>query len=220
MSRLATEPRAFIRPSPSGGFLGGVARKTMESILICEAAGFDVIFVETVGVGQSEIAVSDLVDCMVALLLPGGGDDLQGIKKGLLEHADIVAVNKADGDNISKANNTLADYRSALHCMPLRAGDWQPKALMLSGMTGAGLDDIWQLIIAHRDALLHSKGLEKLRARQRRKWMWAMVQDELTRKIERLKKENDVVNLVETDLHQSKITAAMGAEIIIKQLGF
>ena len=123
-------------------------------------------------------------------------------------------------ETISPRRITPWQITDQLHCMPLRAGDWQPKALTLSGMTGTGLDEIWQLIIAHRDALLHSKGLERLRARQRRKWMWAMVQDELTRKIERLKKENDVVNLVETDLHQSKITAAMGAEIIIKQLGF
>ena len=219
MSRLAVEKNAFIRPSPSRGLLGGVARKTRESLLICEAAGFDVIFVETVGVGQSEVAVSDLVDCMIALLLPGGGDDLQGIKKGLLEVADIVAVNKADGDNIPRAKSALSDYRTALHCMPARIESWQPKAQLVSGLTGDGIGELWAQVISHRQILLDTGGLDSLRASQRRKWMWSMVQEGVSRKLKNLRKENDSLLSIESELDRSQMTAAMAAKHILKQLG-
>ena len=142
MARLAGDPNAYIRPSPSSGTLGGVAAKTREAMLLCEAAGFDVILVETVGVGQSETAVADLTDCFVVLMLPGAGDELQGIKKGILELADIIAVNKAD-DAQARANAAAAEYRAALHILTPASAAWTPPVLTVSGLTGQGLDDLW-----------------------------------------------------------------------------
>ena len=142
MATLAAHDRAFVRPSPSGGTLGGVAARTRESMLLCEAAGFDVVIVETVGTGQSETAVSDMVDTFVLLALPGAGDELQGIKKGVLELADIVAVNKADGDNEGRARAAAAELKSALHILTPFSPDWSPEVLTVSGLEGAGLDEL------------------------------------------------------------------------------
>src|SRR5262249_16480033 len=144
MARLAVSDLAYVRPSPSSGTLGGVAAKTREAMLLCEAAGFDVILVETVGIGQSETAVSDMPDFFLALLLPGAGDELKGIKKGLVELADMIAINKADGDNLKRANIAAADYRSALHILSPRSEHWQPPVLTYSALTGAGIEELWQ----------------------------------------------------------------------------
>src|SRR6187455_3482352 len=140
MARLASDPNAFVRPSPSSGTLGGVAAKTRETMLVCEAAGYDVVLVETVGIGQSETAVSDMTDFFLALMLPGAGDELQGIKKGLVELADMIAVNKADGDNIKRANLAAAEYRGALHILSPRSEHWHPPVLTYSALTGTGMD--------------------------------------------------------------------------------
>src|SRR5919201_2378559 len=153
MPRLSSDADAFIRPSPSSGTLGGVAAKTRETMLVCEAAGYDVVMVETVGIGQSETAVADMTDFFLALMLPGAGDELQGIKKGLVELADMIAINKADGDNLKRANMAAAEYRSALHILKPRSEHWQPPVGTYSALTGAGLDRLWQKILDHRTAM-------------------------------------------------------------------
>jgi LAO/AO transport system kinase len=179
MARLSLEPAAFIRPSPSSLSPGGVARRTRETMLLCEAAGFDVILVETVGVGQGETAVADMVDFFLVLVLPGSGDELQGIKKGVFELAETLAVNKADGDGATRARLALSELRSALRYLPRRRASWQPRALAISGQTGAGLDELWAIIEEHRALLEGSGELATLRAEQQRTWMWALIRERL-----------------------------------------
>src|SRR5207302_10433843 len=142
MPRLAADPNAFVRPSPAAGTLGGVAAKTRETMLLAEAAGFDVVLVETVGIGQSETAVADMTGFFLVLMLPGAGDELQGIKKGVVEHADMVAVNKADGDNIKRATAAAAEYRAALHILRPRSPNWTPPVITYSALTGEGIADL------------------------------------------------------------------------------
>ena len=179
MARLALEPAAFIRPSPSGLSPGGVARRTRETMLLCEAAGFDVVLVETVGVGQGETAVADMVDFFLVLVLPGAGDELQGIKKGAFELADALAVNKADGDGAARARVALGDLRSALRYLPRRRASWQTRAVAISGQSGAGLDELWAVIDEHRRVLSASGELAQLRAEQQRTWMWSLIRERL-----------------------------------------
>jgi GTPase len=176
MERLAREANAFIRPSPSGGTLGGVARRTREAMLVCEAAGCDVVFVETVGVGQSEVAVAGMVDVFVLLLAPGGGDELQGVKRGIVELADLLVVNKADGDLEAAAKRTATDYASALH-IGRAGGDGQ--VLTCSALTGHGVDAVWGAIAARAATELASGVLAQRRAEQARAWMWSEVSDTL-----------------------------------------
>jgi LAO/AO transport system kinase len=179
MARLSVNPRAYIRPSPSGLTPGGVARRTRETMLLCEAAGFDVVLIETVGVGQGETTVAEMVDFFLVLMLPGSGDELQGIKKGILELADLIAVNKADGDGADRARLALGDLKAALRYLPHRRADWTTRALAVSGQTGAGLDELWAIVEEHRAALERSGGLQALRADQGRAWMWALITERL-----------------------------------------
>src|SRR5277367_1795079 len=179
MARLAADPDAFIRPSPSAGTLGGVAAKTRETMLLCEAAGFDVILVETVGTGQSETAVADMTDFFLALMLPGAGDELQGIKKGLVELADMIAVNKADGDNINRANLAAAEYRGALHILTPRSEHWHPPVLTYSALTGTGVGELWQRVLDHRAAMNASGEFAARRRQQQVKWMWSMLEQRM-----------------------------------------
>ncbi len=179
MQRLALDPRAFVRPSPSGLSPGGVARRTRETMLLCEAAGFDVLLVETVGVGQGETAVADMVDFFLVLALPGAGDELQGIKKGVFELADALVVNKADGDGERRAKLALSDLRSALRYLPRKRQSWQPRALAVSGLTGLGLGELWSSIEEHRALLSSTRELAELRAAQQRTWMWALIRERL-----------------------------------------
>jgi LAO/AO transport system kinase len=171
MTRLSMDPRAFIRPSPAGAELGGIARHTREAILVVEAAGFDVVLVETVGVGQSEIEVVDVVDTVLALALAGGGDELQGIKRGLLEVVDVLAVHKADGDNVAPAKLASREYASALHLVPPRHAVWAPRVLTCSATTGAGLDELEAALAAHWEVLISSGTLADERRRQRQRWL-------------------------------------------------
>jgi len=183
MARLAVDPKSFIRPSPSGGALGGVARMTRETMLLCEAAGFDVVIVETVGVGQSEVMVAGMVDVFVVLALPGAGDELQGIKKGVLELADLIAVNKADGDNRLRAEQAAAHYRQALSILePVTAG-WRPPVLLLSALERSGLDELWRSIEQHR-AALGAAGLEAKRGGQQVRWLWQLLESGLEARLE------------------------------------
>jgi LAO/AO transport system kinase len=178
MSTLSNDPNAFIRPSPTSGTLGGVARKTRESILLCEAAGFDVVLVETVGVGQSEAIVAGMVDFFLVLLIAGAGDELQGIKRGILEVADMIAINKADGDNRSRASRAQASYQSALRLM---RGDDVPPVVTCSALEKTGLDELWALVVESRRRLEASGELPRKRQAQQVKWMWDMVEDGLRR---------------------------------------
>ncbi len=179
MEQLSADSRAFIRPSPSGGTLGGVARKTRETMLVCEAAGFDVIIVETVGVGQSEITVSSMVDFFLVLMLAGAGDELQGIKKGVLELADAIAINKADGDNIEKAERAQKDYVTALHLLRPASPNWSPPVLTCSAREMTGIAEIWAVVLKHRDILAESCEMEKNRRSQSLAWMWSLVEEGL-----------------------------------------
>ena len=179
MHRLALDPRAFVRPSPSGLSPGGVARRTREAMLLCEAAGFDVVLVETVGVGQGETAVADMVDFFLVLVLPGSGDELQGIKKGVFELADALAVNKADGDGATRAKLALSELRSAQRYLPRKRASWAPRAVAVSGLTGAGLDELWTAVVEHRAMLEASGELAALRAGQQRTWMWTLIRERL-----------------------------------------
>jgi LAO/AO transport system kinase len=179
MTRLSVERNAFIRPSPSSGTLGGVAAKTRETILLCEAAGFDVILVETVGIGQSETAVADMTDFFLVLMLPGAGDELQGIKKGVLELADMIAVNKSEGEGRNRAVLAAGEYRAALHIMQPASVHWSPPVVLISGLANAGLDEMWTQVVEHRRRFDASGEGAKKRRDQQVKWMWTMLQERL-----------------------------------------
>ncbi len=180
MERLSAAEGAFIRPSPSGGTLGGVARMTRETMLLCEAADFDVIIVETVGVGQSEVAVAGMVDFFLVLMITGAGDALQGIKKGILELADAVAINKADGDNVELARKTRKELASAMHLMHPSSAVWTPPVLTCSSVTLEGLSDVWQTVQDHHRRLSDSGELAEKRKAQALQWMWAMIHEGLS----------------------------------------
>src|SRR5438132_183937 len=175
MARLSTADAAFIRPSPASGTLGGVAAKTREAMLLCEAAGFDAVLVETVGIGQSETVVSDMTDFFLVLMLPGAGDELQGIKKGVVELADVIAVNKADGDNLKRAQAAAGEYRAALHILTPRSPNWTPPVVTYSALTGDGVRDLWDQILVHRQRMTGTGELAKVRREQQVKWMWSML---------------------------------------------
>jgi LAO/AO transport system kinase len=179
MERLSRDPAAFIRSSPSGGTLGGVARRTREAAFLCEAASFDVVIVETVGVGQSETVVADMVDCFVLVVAPGGGDELQGIKRGIIELADVIAVNKADGDLLPAAKRAVADQRHAVHLLRPKHRGWTVPVIAMSALHGTGVDDVWtavEQLVAH---LRDGGDLERLRAAQSAAWMWTEVRERL-----------------------------------------
>ena len=179
MARLSVRAEAFIRPSPSSGSLGGVARRTREAMLVCEAAGYDVVIVETVGVGQSEVTVASMVDFFLVLMLPGAGDELQGIKKGIIEIADALAVNKCDGDNVGRANRAAAEYRAALRLFRHASPSWDPPVLTVSALEARGMDEVWHVIQAHRTALDASGELTHKRQQQQHAWFWSMLRDGL-----------------------------------------
>ena len=179
MERLSLQQQAFIRPSPSSGTLGGVARRTRETMIVCEAAGFDIIIVETVGVGQSETTVASMVDFFLVLMLAGAGDELQGIKKGVLELADAIAINKADGNNIEHARKAKIEYEKALNLLTPSSKIWSPPVLTCSAVTLDGIDEIWQTILDHRKKLESSGELADKRRKQALDWMWALVEDGL-----------------------------------------
>ena len=181
MERLAVHPNAFIRPSPSAGSLGGVARKTRETIVLCEAAGFNNIFVETVGVGQSETAVHSMVDFFLLLQLAGTGDELQGIKRGIMEMADGIVINKADGDNVQRAQLAQAQFRSALHLFPPTASGWQPEVLTYSGYFELGIAEVWDMIDRYFDFVKANGYFEQKRLEQSRYWMYETINEQLKR---------------------------------------
>jgi len=212
MEQLARNPDAFIRPTPSAGSLGGVARRTRETIIAVEAASFDVVLVETVGVGQSEYAVADLVDMFVLLVAPGGGDDLQGIKKGIVEMADLVVVTKCDGDLIPAANRAFQDYRSALHMLNPGSSGWIPKILKTSAHSAEGLDEVWSAITEFHKMMGETGALDAKRADQATSWMWDEVTSTL---LKRIKTASVQVRDLEAAVRNGDITPSEAAQRIL-----
>ncbi|MEM7352003.1 MAG: methylmalonyl Co-A mutase-associated GTPase MeaB [Acidobacteriota bacterium] len=211
MERLSTDPRAFIRPSPSGGSLGGVARKTRETLLLCEAAGYDVVFVETVGVGQSEAVVAEMVDTVALLLLPGAGDELQGIKRGILEVVDLVAVNKADGERLPAARQARQQYLAALKFVRPQTPAWRPPVLSVSAQEGSGLAELWSTVEEHRRTLEAAGELEARRRRQRLQWMWSLIEEELLGSFHRNPQVAKKLAAIEEQVVAGEITPTLAA---------
>ena len=179
MELLSRRPEAYIRPSPSGNTLGGVTRRSREALILCEAAGFDVVIVETVGVGQSETRVAEMTDMFVLLLLPGGGDELQGIKRGIVELADLILINKADGDLQALAGRSATDYRNALRLLHPRSANWKVEVQTCSARDNVGITEAWDVVLQHRKVLEASGEFNTRRAAQARDWMWSEVNDSL-----------------------------------------
>lgn len=219
MQELSRDKNAFIRPSPTSGTLGGVTRVTRETIVLCEAAGFDVILVETVGVGQSEIMVSQMVDFFLALMLPGAGDELQGIKKGILEIADMIAVNKADGEMKNAANRAVMEYQHALDILNPKSANWKPRSLSCSAYTGDGLVAIWETICDYKRFLKDAGEWQEKRKSQQVEWMWAIIRERILSKIETNEKVQSLVPQLELQVAESKLTPALAALEILTVIG-
>ena len=215
MANLSVERDAFIRPSPSGGTLGGVTRTTRQTIVVCEAAGFDVVLVETVGAGQSEVAVSDMTDFFLVLMLPGAGDELQGIKKGVLEIADMIVVNKADADNEIRAKQAAVHYRNALHIMQQRSPNWSPPVLMCSALHNKGIDEVWLKLEDYRQKLAASGELQEKRQSQRWKAMWSMLQDRLMTDLKMHPQVIEELPRIRDDLHDGRLTVTLAVERLL-----
>jgi LAO/AO transport system kinase len=219
MAQLANDMNAFIRPSPAAGTLGGVAAKTRETMLLCEAAGYDVVLVETVGVGQSEIAVADMTDFFLVLVLPGGGDELQGLKKGVVELADMIAVNKADGDNLARAKITAADYNAALHILSPGSPHWSPPVITYSALSGDGLGTLWAHILDHRQRLTIAGELAARRGQQQVKWMWAMLEERLFAPLRSDRALKSAVPRIEADVAAGRLAPAVAVEELAAMIG-
>jgi LAO/AO transport system kinase len=219
MAQLAVDPNAFVRPSPSSGTLGGVAAKTRETMLVCEAAGYDVVMVETVGIGQSETAVADMTDFFLVLMLPGAGDELQGLKKGIVELADMIAVNKADGDNIERARRAAADYRAALNILTPQSSTWSPPVTTYSALTQNGIDELWAQVLAHKKKMTGSGELETRRREQQVKWMWTMLEERLTARLRSDASVRAKLRQAETQVAAGKLAPTLAVEEIAALLG-
>lgn len=219
MARLAGDAHAFVRPSPSSGTLGGVAAKTRETMLICEAAGYDVVMVETVGIGQSETAVADMTDFFLVLMLPGAGDELQGLKKGIVELADMIAVNKADGDNVARAKLAAADYRAALNILAPRSANWSPPVVTYSALTGSGIAELWEQVLAHKEKMIASSELNTRRREQQVKWMWTMLEERLTARLRNDASVRAKLRQMESQVAAGKLAPTLAVEEIAKVLG-
>jgi len=216
MAALTASQRAYVRPSPSGGHLGGVARATRESMIVMESAGFDVILVETVGVGQSEVAVAGMVDTFLLITLARAGDQLQGIKRGILEMADVITVNKADGDHEGEARVAARELTIAMKLISSDPHARRPPVLTSSALTGKGLDEVWQEVLEHREYLEAHGGLEPRRARQQLEWLWALVEGEITDAVRHSDRVRALRGSVEADIGAGELSAMEGAEELIR----
>jgi len=214
MPRLASDTNAFIRPSPASGTLGGVGAKTRETMLLTEAAGYDVVLVETVGIGQSEITVADMTDFFLVLMLPGAGDELQGLKKGVIELADMIAINKADGDNLPRAKLTAAEYGAALHILAPASPNWSPPVVTYSARTGEGVAALWTHILDHRQKLTASGELAARRGAQQVKWMWAMLEERLFAPLRSDRALKNALPKLEADVASGRLAPAAAVEKI------
>ncbi len=218
MEKLSVHSNAYIRPSPSGGALGGVAVKTRETMLVCEAAGFDVIIVETVGVGQSEITVASMVDFFLVLMLAGAGDELQGIKKGVLEIADAIAVNKADGDNVQKAEQASKAYEYALHLLTPVSPLWSPPVLTCSAKEMTGIRQIWETVLDHRKKLIDAGELNLKRKQQSLAWMWSLVEEGLKERFRRNPDVKKCLGKISRKVEDGTTTPTIAAEELLSCL--
>jgi len=217
METLSHDPLAYIRPSPAGHSLGGVTRSTRETMLLCEAAGFEVVLIETVGVGQSETAVHAMVDFFLLLMLAGAGDELQGIKKGIMEMADAIAITKADGDNRQRAMQAQSEYRNALHLFPSSGTGWQPGVLLCSALQHQGIAEIWQLIEKHRQLMQASGYFSRNRQEQQLQWLRDTVQQALLERFYNHPSVKTVLAELEADVKAGKIPATQAAQQLLKQ---
>lgn len=215
MSRLAAQPQAYIRPSPTSGTLGGVARATRETIVLLEAAGFDVILVETVGVGQSEVTVANMVDTFVFLTLARTGDQLQGIKKGVLELADIVVVNKADGNHALEAKKAARELSGAIRLIYPPNSVWLPPVLTMSALEGTGLAELWETVEKHRQVLTEAGEFEARRRAQQVEWTWSMVRDTVLDRVLAHPGVRDIRREVERQVRDGELTPALAAQQIL-----
>ena len=216
MTKLSTDENAFIRPSPASGSLGGVARKTRESIILTEAAGYDVIFVETVGVGQSETTVHSMVDFFLLLMLAGAGDELQGIKRGIMEMADAILINKADGNNLNNARQARNEYKKALHLFPPTESGWTPKVDVCSSHTGLGMENVWRIIKAYYDHTTSNGYFKEKRNQQARMFMYDSINQALKDNFYNNEKMKQMLPDIEKDLLNSKISSYMAARKLLK----
>lgn len=217
MEALSNHPRAFIRPSPAAGSLGGVARKTREAMILCEAAGFDVIFIETVGVGQSETAVHSMVDFFLLLMLAGAGDELQGIKRGIMEMADAIAITKADGDNIRASDLACMEYRNALHLFPPTESGWSPRVTAISARENRGLESLAETINEYFDHVRTNGFLEKQRKEQSKQWLYSSIQEQLLNGFFHDQAISRRLKDVEKKVTEGKITSFQGANNLIRE---
>ncbi|WP_036555761.1 methylmalonyl Co-A mutase-associated GTPase MeaB [Nocardiopsis sp. CNT312] len=216
MARLSVDPNAFIRPSPTAGTLGGVARATRETMLLMEAAGFDVVLVETVGVGQSEVTVAAMVDCFLLLTLARTGDQLQGIKKGVLELVDVVAVNKADGPHADDARRAARELSRAMRLLRPVHPDWRPPVLTCSGLSGDGLDRVWESVLEHRRMLERGGALAERRSEQRVSWMWDQVRDQVMDTFLRDPRVSALLPGLEAGVRSGETTATLAARGLVE----
>lgn len=216
MARLAQNPGAFIRPSPSASTLGGVGRRTRESMLLCEAAGFDVVLIETVGVGQSETMVAEMVDFFLLLMQPGAGDELQGIKRGIVELADCIAINKADGANLPMAREAAQQYGAALRYLTPRSEHWTPQAVMVSAKEESGLDELWSLVEEHRQALTSAGVFDSLRTRQLLQWMWSQIDEQLRVSFRAHPEVQSLLAESEAAVQRGDATPAQAAAVLLR----
>ncbi|KAA9340813.1 methylmalonyl Co-A mutase-associated GTPase MeaB [Adhaeribacter soli] len=216
METLAGNKQAYIRPSPAGKSLGGVARSTRESIILCEAAGFEVIFVETVGVGQSETAVHEMVDFFLLLMLAGAGDELQGIKKGIMEMADAVVITKADGQNLQKARAARAEYQSALHLFPRTASGWSPKVAISSALENTGITEVWQTIEAYLETVQNGSYFEQKRQHQNLHWLHESIRQTLLDRFFAKPEVKETLPELEKKVLQGEVSAFAAAEELLK----
>jgi len=219
MARLSSDPNAFVRPSPSSGTLGGVAAKTRETMLVCEAAGYDVVMVETVGIGQSETAVADMTDCFLVLMLPDAGDELQGLKKGIVELADMIAVNKADGDNVERARLAAAEYRAALNILTPHSATWSPPVVTYSALAERGIAELWAQVLSHKAKMTESGELTTRRRDQQVKWMWTMLEERLTARLRSDAAVRAKLRQAEAQVAAGKLAPMLAVEEIAQLLG-
>ena len=219
MQELSMHEDAYIRPSPTGGVLGGVARKTREAMLLCEAAGFDVVIVESVGVGQSEAELAELVDCLCLLLVPGAGDELQGIKRGIVEMADLVVVNKADGDRIPLARRARGDYRHALRMLPPSTPGWETPVQLASATEGTGLAEVWEAIEEHRKLLEETGLLDGRRLRQQQRWLSSMIEEAVLNAFHSRDGVEQAIAEAERDVAEEKLTVPQATLKVIEAAG-
>ncbi len=216
MATLAQNEHAFIRPSPAGKTLGGVARRSFETMLLCEAAGFDVVMVETVGVGQSETRVAEMTDMFLLLLSPGGGDELQGIKRGIMELADLLIVNKADGDQQTLAKKTASEYRNALKLLRPRHLNWTPSVQTCSALEGTSIDDVWELISNYRQFMINNDLLDPQRREQMRAWMWSQVSEGLIEALHQDKTMASEISRTEQQVLEGQLPASTAANRLLQ----